>query len=133
MVLDDDTILVTLLERVLTLSGHDVQVFSDPTICPIYLDHGVQCSQNNSCADVIIADQLMPNITGIDFFKLQRKRGCKALDKNKVLITGFAMTPDLEIAVKELGCHYIRKPFRIGEILQWVDECAERIEDTEPS
>jgi hypothetical protein len=37
-------------------------------------------------------------------------------------------TPRQQAAVKELGCHFFRKPFKLSKIKQWIDECAERIQ-----
>jgi CheY-like chemotaxis protein len=132
-IFEDDPALGTLLKQVLVHKGHDVHVFTDPTTCPVYHNHETECPKNSPCADVIISDHMMPNMTGIDFLKLQRMRGCKALDKNKALITGSAIHADLKISIAELECHYIQKPFRVADILMWVDECAERVKSTEVS
>ena len=127
IIFEDDQSLANLIKLVLLQKGHDVQVFSDPTLCPVYRDHDTECPKSAPCADVIISDHMMPNMTGLDFLKLQRMRGCKAPDENKALITGSAMHADLKNAIDELGCHYIKKPFKIVEIIKWVDECAERV------
>lgn len=133
IVFEDDPALANLIKQVLIPHGHDVHVFSDPTVCPIYRDHKVECPKKSQCADVIITDHMMPNMSGLDFLKFQRMRGCKALDANKALITGSKMHADLKHGIDELGCHYIKKPFKIAEIVKWVGECSERIEATEPS
>ena len=127
MIFEDDPALAALLKQALLHKGHDVQVFSDPTACSAYRDNKFQCPQDSPCADVIISDYMMPNMTGIDFLEFQRKHNCKALDENKVLITGSVMNPELKAAIAELDCHYIKKPFRVTEILRWVDECVERV------
>ena len=127
IIFEDDHSLANLVKLVLLQKGHDVQVFSDPTLCPVYRDHDTECPKSLPCSDVIISDHMMPNMTGLDFLKLQRMRGCKAPDENKALITGSAMHADLKNAIDELGCHYIKKPFKIVEIIKWVDECAERV------
>jgi CheY-like chemotaxis protein len=133
LIFEDDPALAALLKQVLLQKGHDVHVFSDPTSCPVYRDHESECPQNTACADVIISDHMMPNMTGVDFFRFQRMRGCKAPDENKVLITGTAIHADLKKAIDELGCHFIKKPFKVAEILKWVDECAERVNATKAS
>ena len=127
IIFEDDPALAALLYQVLRHKGHDVHIFSEPTACPVYRDHETQCPKDSPCADVIISDHMMPNMTGIDFLKFQRMRGCKALDENKALLTGAVISPELKNALKELGCHYIKKPFRVDAILKWVDECAERL------
>ena len=101
LIIEDEPALAALLKQVLLQKGHDVHVFSDPTSCPVYRGHESECPQNTACADVIISDHMMPNMTGIDFFRFQRMRGCKAPDENKVLITGTAIHADLKKAIEE--------------------------------
>lgn len=127
LVFEDDQSLANLLKVTLVKKGHDVSVFSDPTACPVYLNHEAICPRETPCADVVISDYKMPNMTGLDFYKLQRCRGCKALDKNKALITGSKITDALKKEIEDLGCHYIKKPFRITEVTEWVDSCEERL------
>ena len=128
LIFEDEPSMASLLKQIVLMSGHDVQVYSDPTICPIYHDHGFECPRETPCADVIISDQKMPNISGFDFFKLQRNRGCKALDKNKALITAGEISHDLRSEMDEIGFHYIKKPFRVTEITHWIDECSKRVQ-----
>lgn len=133
IILDDDPGISLLLEVALTKLGHHVLTFPDPTACPVYTAHETVCQRKTPCADVIISDHMMPNMSGIDFFKLQRKRGCKALDANKALITGAAINDYMKHAVDELGCHLIKKPFKVAKIVEWVEECTERVRLAEAS
>lgn len=130
LVLEDDPSLANLIKLTLVQKGHEVQVFSDPTRCPVYRDHETQCPNRTACADVIISDQMMPNMTGLDFLQLQRMRGCKALDENKAIISGSIMDAELKKTINELGCHFIKKPFRVGTVVEWVDECAMRLQQS---
>ena len=133
LIFEDDPALAALLKQMLLQKGHDVHVFSDPTSCPVYRDHERECPQNTACADIIISDHMMPNMTGVEYYRLQRLRGCNTPSENKVLITGTVIHADLKNAIDELGCHLIKKPFNATEILKWVDECAERINATKAS
>ena len=126
IVIDDDPSILALLKNMLASLGHHVLAFPDPTACPVYKKPECQCPQEFPCADVVIADIMMPNMTGIDFFRLMRRRGCKALDANKALMSA-ATTPDQRDAVAELGCHFIRKPFKVAEVTKWLTECADRL------
>lgn len=131
LVLDQDAGLQKLLKTYLTVQGHEVQTFRDPAACPLYrqlLDERCCCPQERPCADVIIADIGMPHINALDFLRLQRRRGCKAPDANKAVMSA-SMPRALVMAIKELGCHHIKKPFHLSEIGRWVEECAARIAD----
>lgn len=128
IIFEDDPSLTKLLFLTLTKEGHSVQTFNDPTACPVYKDHGKECPKDKACADVIITDLMMPNMTGIDFLLLQRERGCKAQDHNKALISGAALTEETKRTINELGCKFFKKPFKISELIAWVDECAKRVQ-----
>lgn len=125
LLLEDDPSLSALLKTVLSKRGHQVMAFTDPTACPVFVNPECKCPQEFPCADVVISDITMPNMTGVEFFKLQRERGCKALDANKALMS--AANQENLAAVDELGCHFFKKPFRLAEIISWVDECATRV------
>lgn len=125
-VFDDDPAITRLLHLVLTAKGHDVQTFPDPSFCQIYKTDQCQCPQEYACADVILTDIMMPRMNGIDLLRLQRDRGCKAPAANKALLSAKHDTTTKE-AIRELGCHFIRKPFRLDEICEWVEDCARRL------
>jgi len=130
IVFEDDPTLTKLLTVTLQQKGHIVEVYNNPTMCPVFQDHENNCPMGKPCADVIITDQMMPKMTGIDFLILQRKRGCQALDANKAIITGAAINDDTLQEIEGLGCKLFRKPFRISELCDWVEECAERLSQT---
>ena len=65
-------------------------------------------------------------MSGIDFFKRQREGGCKAPDGNKALISATANKEHFD-AIEELGCNFFKKPFKLVEIIKWIEACAERI------
>ena len=126
IVFEDDLETSDLLKKVLQGYGCDVQTFPDPTACPVYRNPECDCPMGTPCADALITDFNMPNMNGIELLRLQRRRGCKALDANKAL-TSAMTTPQQQAAIEEFGCHFFRKPFKLSEIKQWVNECAERI------
>ena len=128
IIFEDDPSLTKLLFLTLTKEGHSVQTFNDPTACPVYKDHEKECPKDKACADVIITDLMIPNMTGIDFLLLQRERGRKAQDHNKALISVAALTEETRRSSNELGCKFFKKPFKISELIDWVDECAKRVQ-----
>lgn len=129
LVFDPDQSLRELLRLYLAGHGHEVLAFKDPTVCPLYMkqhDERCRCPKDAPCGDVIIVDDQLPHLSALDFFKLQRRRGCKALDANKAVMS-VRMTSALAAAIAEFGCHHIVKPFRLGEIKQWVEACRARL------
>ena len=129
LLLEDDPTLTKLLQVTLEKKGHHVMLFANPTVCPVFTEHAEKCTTGKPCADVIITDQMMPYMTGLEFYQLQRERGCKAHDNNKALITGANITPEILKLIEDLGCKYFKKPFKVSDLVAWVDECSERVED----
>lgn len=128
LVFDPEASLRELLQVYLTGQGHEVLAFRDPTVCPVYRnfrEETCRCDQSAPCADVILADIRLPQLDGLEFLRRQNERGCRSVAANRALMSA-AMTAAEERAVTALGCHFIRKPFHLGEIGRWVRECAAR-------
>ena len=128
IIIDDDPAINLLLKTTLTLRGHHVLTFLDPTACPclVLKKEICFCPQEFPCADIVISDIVMSDISGIDFFKRQREVGCKTPDVNKALISGTAYEEHSDV-VEELGCNFFKKPFKVVEIVKWIEECAKRV------
>lgn len=134
MVFDPDVSLRQLLKIFLVGLGHEVQVYKDPSACPIYSnlqDNKCCCPRERACADVVFANFKLPTMNAVDFLKLQRARGCKALDANKAVMSA-SVTRAMEQAMANFGCHHIKKPFRLAEIKEWVEQCKERVVRSRP-
>ena len=118
IVFEDNKAVSDLLRKFLQSFGCEVQAFTDPTVCDAIATSACACPKETACADILITDMMMPNMTGLELLKLQRKRGCKALDANKALVTA-SCSSQLQIDVEELGSKYINKPFRMSELREW--------------
>lgn len=131
IIIDDDIAINLLLKIGLTKLGHNVLTFPDPTVSPclVLKEATCFCPQELPCADIVISDIVMPNMSGIDFFKLQRARGCKAPNENKALISATINKVSFE-SIDELGCNFFKKPFRLVDIFKWIEKCAERIPES---
>ena len=128
-VFEQDDGLRELLKRFLAGEGHDVVAYRDSTSCPLYNNFGNDqccCSNTHPCADAVLLDIGMLNVNALDFLKDQRRRGCKVPDANKAVVSTH-LNEALAAATKEFGCHHIRKPYRLTEIRQWINECATRL------
>jgi hypothetical protein len=77
---------VLLVSLILEKRGYEVFAFSDATMCPIFLRNECPCPSEYTCADIIVADINMPNITGLDFIENQLNFGCKV--RNFGVISG---------------------------------------------
>ncbi|MBI5638880.1 MAG: response regulator [Nitrospirae bacterium] len=128
IIFDDDVFVLELLESFLTKRGYEVMTFSEPVVCPVYGRNGNKCSNIKSCSDIIITDYKMPGKNGIELLESQIQRGCKADMKNKALISGYVDAETIQEKVRQLGCAFFGKPFRLSGIAEWLNECEGRMD-----
>ena len=129
LVFDDDADTRAMLKTALSSKGHEVRSLADPTEFPFISRESCPCPPDEPCADVLIADNIMPNIEGIDFFKTLKSRGCQPLVKGNVAIMSGYLTIHYMNELNNLGIHYFRKPFTLSDIFDWIDKCQTRIEE----
>ena len=127
IVYEDNPEIAELLSQFLEGKGYDVISFQDPTFCPTYSDMKSECIHTKPCTDVIISDYNMPKVTGVEFLKTQKELGCKVPFENKAIITGAVLNQETKDLIDSLGCKLFKKPFKLAEILAWLETCAERI------
>ena len=128
LIFDDDPDIRNLLQTALSSKGHEVTTCADPTEFPLFDKDYCPCDVESPCADILIADIVMPNVEGIEFFKILRKSGCIPLDKGNVAIMSGYLTIHYMNELNALNIHYFRKPFELNEIYTWIDQCKVRIE-----
>jgi CheY-like chemotaxis protein len=127
IVIDDNEEVRSIISSIMELRGYEVVSSPEPPVCPVYLDSECECPYEHECMDVLITDQRTPKMTGLDFIENQTRNGCKAIMKNKAVISGNWTKEECEQA-KSLGCQIFNKPFRIEEISEWLDECEKSID-----
>jgi len=125
IVLEDDESLKELLSDILSRRGYDVHAFDNPAICPLQLTPKCRCNEKERCADIILSDINMPLITGLEFIRNQKDKGCKV--PHTALISGEWGKERLSEAEK-LGCKIFPKPYSLKEINDWLDEIEENID-----
>ena len=136
IVCDDDEIILDVFHQLFEAMGYDVIVSEGPLTCAFYYDKTTSCPQGQRCTDILITDNRMPGMTGIELLELQHNGGAlittiKKEWKNKILITGME-NPELRSRAESLGCHFLSKPVPIPSIMAWVKQCEERVDLDEP-
>lgn len=120
IVLDDDNAIKNLISEILKNRGYEVYASSNPFLSPVYLDSKCTCPIKHTCTTIIITDNNMPNMTGLEFIEHQKKMGCKV--QNTAVISGKWTNEEIERA-KSLGCRVFNKPFKIEKIKKWLADC----------
>ena len=126
IVIDDDESCRKLLSMVLERKGFEVVSLSDPGSCPLYQDVECICPHEHACGDLLITDNRMPRMTGLEFVEHQNRRGCKGIVGSKLVISGTWMPSEIDKA-EQLGCAVLRKPYNLNQLLDWVEERVKQI------
>ena len=127
ILLDDNDEFRSVLSKILAARGYEVFAFSNPALCPLQIMPECLCNANQTCADIIVSDIDMPNMTGLSFIENQKKKNCKC--QHIVLMSGNWEEQDL-LRAHELGCKTLAKPFTFKEFYEWLDEVERSIEST---
>lgn len=106
LVVDDEPDIVELLKETLEDSGYHVLTATNGPEALSLIEKGPP--------GIILSDNRMPGMTGIEFFEEVKKSG---IDSIRILMTGYA---DLHIAIEAINrgwvYKFITKPFRMEEI-----------------
>jgi DNA-binding response OmpR family regulator len=122
---DDDQNITQCLQQVLKRKGYEVFIYHDPSLCPLQHSHNCQCEENEQCADIVITDIDMPNVSGLHFIDDQVGKGCKI--QNIAIMSGRWSEQNIKHA-NALGCKIFEKPFNISNLLEWIGVCEEQID-----
>ena len=120
IVLDDDASCRDFLCQVLTARGYEVLSAAEPSLCPLYRDLDAQFNHEHACGDLLLSDNRMPGMTGLEFVSRQQKRGCKGVIHNKAILSGSWQEVELKTA-EQLGCQIFTKPYKLDELLGWLE------------
>ena len=120
MVFEDNEFLRPMLNEFLARRGYEVVAFSNPADCPLFRSDTCYYA----CADILISDLSMPNMTGLQFIDNQIRKGCRI---QNVALMSAAWAPEEREYATKIGCHVFNKPFRFDELSVWLDDCESRI------
>jgi CheY-like chemotaxis protein len=124
VILDDEEVVYEMLCDFFEERGYEV-VGQDAFLADCPALGGGNPGHDCPCADVIVSDHHLGEITGLDIFESIVGGPCDI--RHKAIISGAFMPRD-ETRARELGCRIFRKPFSLVEVEDWLDRIeAERI------
>ncbi len=98
--------------------GYEVLTYQEPVICPIWTNDA-DCTNISPCADIIIADLIMPKMDGIKLFRAQIQRGCKVSLNNKALVSR-NFDDDKIKDIMESGYVFFEEPIVFHKFTAWL-------------
>ena len=132
VVFEDQSYILDTISIMLKSRGFEVLGYLEPTLCPLYSDRRCFCPSEKPCADILITDNDMPNMTGLEFIRQQLIRGCKGVIRNKAIMSEKWEANELELAAS-FGCKIFHKPIRTKELFEWIKECEKRLSQERPN
>ena len=123
-VVDDEEAICALLKRVLAHWGYEVFTFHKATLCEAYGAAQCHCQAGQRCADILLSDVRMAEVSGIEFVQKRKKMGCSM--KNIALMSG-VWNEETQGQAQDLGCKVFSKPLDILQIRQWLDDCRNNV------
>ena len=130
-IFDDDPTNLKLFAAIMSARNYEVYTFDQAVVCPVYNAQAVECSRLKPCTDIILTDNQMPRMTGIEMLVEQAQRCCRIDSRNKA-ITSADFDRDQRKIVEGLGCAVFEKPFRLHDLIAWLDDCERRIDLSKP-
>jgi DNA-binding NtrC family response regulator len=119
LIFDDQTEIRQILWSLFDSRGYEVFTFPDPGLCPLSEAHKCLCLKDQACSDVIISDVEMPFKSGFDFIEEQIRKGCRC---NHIALMSGTFTKEHFDKAKSLGIKIFKKPFRLSEMKNWLDQ-----------
>jgi DNA-binding NtrC family response regulator len=111
IIVDDESITLKQLRRILEKHGCHVSAFSSPL-------RALKQMETDPC-DLVISDISMPEMSGLD---LMTKIKARFPETEVILITGYASLDGAVEATKEGAFYYLEKPFTPDQVRKAVDQ-----------
>lgn len=116
LVVDDESLIASVLSKYLASEGYDASAFTDAHSCISSLPCTDTCVYDRPCADAIITDLCMPGMSGLNLIDLLRARKCKV--PRMAIMSGTSR--DNIPRLPDADCAYFEKPFELSDLMSWL-------------
>lgn len=87
IVFDDSDLFRTLFARIFLSKNIQVKSYLNPYLYFCMQSGGDTCPVSTACADFLLTDQKMPDMTGLEFLRSIKQMQCKIPDSRKAIIS----------------------------------------------
>lgn len=120
VVIDGEACIRETFKRHFEESGHEVTTLDSPIGCDVFDGH--ECTKDTPCGDVLFIDYFLAGGNALDFVEKMTAKGCKAIVRNKFVMSGNIDMVDQERS-NNLDCNIIQKPLNIDDLDNLLDKC----------
>ena len=114
LLIDDERVIVDMLTPFLNGEGFAVTGLTDSTEALDYI--------KDETYDIVLTDLKMPEVSGMDIVRAVKTTG---KDTQIIVFTGFATIDSAIEAIRQGVYDYLKKPFRLEEMLFTINRAAE--------
>lgn len=118
LVIDDNVMFLDITKAYFQYKGFEVAAYLQPT-CPMLEKEAESCFLGEPIYDLILTDNDMPNMQGIDFLEHIHERGCKIPSSKKAILGGDISIED-RVRAERLGVRIFHKPCSFDVLDEWV-------------
>lgn len=119
LIIDDEESVRLTLGLFAEMLDLDVVLHESPLSCVMARPGQCSCPENKPCCDLLLTDQNMPLMKGLELVQMLIKAGCRLpLDRIAVMSRTFDQME--KNAVQEVGCRVLQKPVVYEDLLRWV-------------
>jgi len=126
MVIDDVELIRDFLVEVLEERGYEVVSYASPEDFGFCRGSKCQSSSNEGRIDLLLTDNQMPSVSGLELIEQRLTRNCRLLPKNRAIISG-TWTREERLRADRLGCQTFDKPCRLETFQAWLEQCEVRL------
>lgn len=89
--------------------GNEPNTDVNPAYCDVYSPSPCTCTKETACTDILLIEQNMPGMSGMELIQRQLDSGCKSVAHGKAIMSRALTVEETQLA-SELGCHVLQKP-----------------------
>jgi DNA-binding response OmpR family regulator len=119
LIIDDEEGVRETLGVFAEMLGYEPILAEDVTSCDAIHSANQSCDKEKACADILLIDQHLGSMTGLEFIEQQMRRGCKAAVNCKAIISGALTDEEFRLA-HDLGCYVLQKPVTFEILEGWL-------------